>query len=75
MKNRSVHSVASAFMERADELSTEEYATIHGGGGIVMHLKCIKSAYLFSPIKTIAFGATIWGMARSIGIMVGCSGG
>ena len=56
------------------ELDSFEYASITGGSGITDHLRCVRDAYLNSPVKTALLGGTIWGITRSIGIIVGCAG-
>ncbi|HRE53037.1 MAG TPA: hypothetical protein PK339_16580 [Flavitalea sp.] len=56
------------------ELNSVEYTSITGGGGMSIHLKCVRNAYMNSPAKTVLLGGTIWGMARTLGIIVGCAG-
>ena len=55
-------------------LNNSECAMISGGAGIDEHMSCIRRAYRNGPWKTLFLGATVWGIARTIGIVVGCTG-
>ncbi|MBL7734419.1 MAG: hypothetical protein JNL51_03090 [Chitinophagaceae bacterium] len=56
------------------ELDPAEYASITGGNAVADHLRCVRDAYMNSPAKTVLLGGTIWGIVRTLGIIVGCAG-
>ena len=61
--------------DRLTELSREESIHLSGGGDILNTLKCIRGTLTSGTgaVRTLLLGATIWGMARMAGVVVGCS--
>jgi hypothetical protein len=57
------------------EISQSEAASISGGNGIGDFLRCVRGTLLngtAGKIRTIVLGTTLWGMARTMGVLVGC---
>jgi hypothetical protein len=62
----------------ARELSREEAMSIVGGENILGYLKCVAGTITGSGggnggLKSFVLGVTLFGMARMVGVMVGCS--
>ena len=61
--------------KQVKELSKDELLNTYGGFTIIDTVKCITGTLTSGAgfVKTILLGPTIWGMARIIGVTVGCS--
>ena len=56
-------------------LSREEAMALVGGNDIVRYASCVKATLTTGGggLRTFVLGTTIFGMARLMGVMVGCS--
>ena len=61
--------------KQSKELSREEALMVIGGNDIVNYLKCVNATLSRGGggLRTAMLGTTLFGMARLIGVMVGCS--
>ena len=56
------------------ELNRDELKNVVGGSDIIGYAKCV-AATMFSGgggVRTACLGTTIFGMARVLGVMIGC---
>lgn len=58
-----------------EELGIDESMSVTGGDDVLTYLKCVSGAMSSGGggFRTFVLGATIFGMARMVGVMVGCS--
>lgn len=57
------------------ELTTEECMAITGGGGVTNYLRCMATTLTSGGggVRTLLLGVGIFGLARTIGVAVGCA--
>lgn len=56
-------------------LSRDEAMALVGGNDIVNYAKCVRATLTTGGggLRTFVLGTTLFGMARLLGVMVGCS--
>lgn len=58
-----------------EELSFNESMSVTGGEDILSYLKCVSGAMGSGGggFRSLVLGVTVFGMARMVGVMVGCA--
>jgi hypothetical protein len=56
------------------EMDREELKNVVGGGDIMGYAKCVAATLTSGGggVRTLLLGTTVFGMARVLGVMVGC---
>ena len=59
----------------ATELTTEESRAIAGGGEITNYIRCVSTTLTSGGggIRTLVLGVGLFGLARMLGVAVGCA--
>ena len=55
-------------------MSRDELKNVTGGGDFLGYVKCVTSTLTSGGggVRTAILGCTIFGMARTVGVMIGC---
>jgi hypothetical protein len=56
------------------ELGRDELKIVTGGGDILGYVKCVASTLTSGGggVRTLLLGTTVFGMARTVGVLIGC---
>ena len=56
------------------EMNHDELKRITGGGDILGYVKCVASTLTSGGggVRTLLLGTTVFGMARTVGVLLGC---
>lgn len=60
---------------RSQQLTREEAIAVVGGNDFVKYMKCVTATLTTGGggLRTLVLGHTLFGMARFMGVLVGCS--
>ena len=56
------------------EMDRDELKSVIGGGDFIGYVKCVASTLTSGGggLRTVLLGTTVFGMARTVGVMIGC---
>ena len=56
------------------EMSRDELKSVTGGGDFIGYVKCVASTLTSGGggVRTLLLGTTVFGMARTVGVLMGC---